>query len=206
MSPNVVGVRRDGLFLVERLPSMDTRQMPIDEELLRKARASLQNVDDAETALVSARRRSQADIRSLHAGGASLREIASALSLSHQRVHQLVTALPSAPVPSLGCAFCGATQAERRKIVMGPKGSGICERCTDHASALLEAWESLPTEEHRRLDPALTVVTDAKCHFCSKKAPRHVPAQVVSLSGSAVCSQCLVLAHEICTDDLPAAE
>ncbi|MET9022839.1 ClpX C4-type zinc finger protein [Actinopolymorpha sp. NPDC004070] len=66
--------------------------MTLDEELLAKARTARERLvslqHDAEIA--------QADyhyaIRVLHAGGGSMREIADALDLSHQRVHQVVDA------------------------------------------------------------------------------------------------------------------
>ena len=142
--------------------------MTLDGDLLARARADLKAVDDAEAALVDARLRTRAADRELHRSGGSLREIATALSLSHERVHQLVTTFRATPVPQLGCAFCGAPQ------------------------------------EHRRLDPAMAVLTtDAACHFCTKKAPLHVPALVVALSGTSICDGCLALAHEICAEDLP---
>jgi hypothetical protein len=66
--------------------------MTLDEELLARARTARERLvslqHDAEIA--------QADyhyaIRVLHAGGGSMREIADALDLSHQRVHQVVDA------------------------------------------------------------------------------------------------------------------
>jgi len=64
--------------------------MSVDPFLLATARAAARTLQDAERAIEPLRQDSRACIRSLSAGGASLREIAAALGLSHQRVHQLV--------------------------------------------------------------------------------------------------------------------
>jgi hypothetical protein len=171
--------------------------MAIDEALLRQARDRLGEVDTAARQLVTARAASRDAVRALHAGGASLREIAAALSLSHQRVHQLV-GTRSVNGPAFECSFCGADQLEREKLVMGPERVGICERCAEAASVLLERFDADPHGTHRRLDPAMKVIAKGEaCSFCAKKAPRHVPAVVLSLSRTAICGECLALCHEI---------
>jgi hypothetical protein len=75
-------------------------------------------------------------IRRLHAAGGSLREIAEALRMSHQRVHQIIEEadptrrrrepqlLPGPPGP---CSFCGRPHEECAKLTAGP-GVFICER------------------------------------------------------------------------------
>src|SRR5262249_55051672 len=75
-----------------RLPSSYTRQMPLDAALLSQAEAAEARVIDAEQAAEIARAEFHGTVRRLQLAGASLREIAEALGLSHQRVHQIVEA------------------------------------------------------------------------------------------------------------------
>src|SRR5207248_387900 len=62
----------------------------IDEGLLGTARAAGAKLEAAERGVVLARAEYHTAIRRLHLAGAPLREIASALRLSHQRVQQIV--------------------------------------------------------------------------------------------------------------------
>jgi len=64
----------------------------MDEELLRQAKAERDRLLDLQRDVERARIEYHYTIRKLHAGGASMREIAEALGLSHQRVHQIVDA------------------------------------------------------------------------------------------------------------------
>src|SRR5215212_9276086 len=73
--------------------STDARQSPrmtMDPELLNKARAAAERLSEAERQTLLTRADYHTALRRLHLAGASLREIAEALGLSHQRVQQIV--------------------------------------------------------------------------------------------------------------------
>jgi plasmid maintenance system antidote protein VapI len=64
--------------------------MTLDEHILAEAKAVRQHLVDLESQTAHARVDYHHAIKRLHAAGGSLREIAEALELSHQRVHQIV--------------------------------------------------------------------------------------------------------------------
>lgn len=64
--------------------------MTLDEKVLSEAKEIRGALIDLETQAAHARIDYHAAIKKLHASGGSLREIAEALELSHQRVHQIV--------------------------------------------------------------------------------------------------------------------
>lgn len=94
--------------------------MPIDGDLLREALAARERLAQAQSAVDQTRPEYHAAVRRLHTAGASLRELAEVLRMSHQRVHQIV-ADPC-------CSFCGARKADVATLGAGP-GIYICDRC-----------------------------------------------------------------------------
>ena len=66
--------------------------MAVDPDLLNEAKIAEADLIEAEHATDVARAEFHRAVRRLHLDGASLREIATALGLSHQRVHQIVEA------------------------------------------------------------------------------------------------------------------
>jgi len=64
--------------------------MTLDEQILAEAKGVRQHLVDLESQTAHARVDYHHAIKKLHAAGGSLREIAEALELSHQRVHQIV--------------------------------------------------------------------------------------------------------------------
>src|SRR5581483_1524607 len=72
--------------------------MTLDEQVLAEAREVRQRLVDLESQTAHARVDYHAAIKKLHAAGGSLREIAEALELSHQRVHQIVEGPEGPPV------------------------------------------------------------------------------------------------------------
>ena len=66
--------------------------MALDPDLLSEAKIAEADLVEAEHAAEVARAEFNRAVRRLHLAGASLREIATALGLSHQRVHQIVEA------------------------------------------------------------------------------------------------------------------
>jgi len=132
--------------------------MSLDPFLLATARAAGRTLQDAERAIEPLRQDYRACIRALSAGGASLREIAAALGLSHQRVHQLVQgeARPKAKAvradaahaPAItatpACALCGAARIE------AGGEAPLCAACRE-AGRVLMAGKALEDDRGLRL-------------------------------------------------------
>jgi hypothetical protein len=73
--------------------------MTLDEQILAEAKEMRQHLVDLESQTAHARVDYHHAIKKLHAAGGSLREIADALELSHQRVHQIVDGPAGPPGP-----------------------------------------------------------------------------------------------------------
>ena len=123
--------------------------MPLDSDLLGQARAAQARVIDAERDAEVARAEFYRAVRRLQVAGGSLREIAQALGLSHQRVHQIVEASGGSRSWRMGrgqadtgellsCSFCGKHQKQVKKLIVGP-GAFICDACTDRVHTVLAA-------------------------------------------------------------------
>src|SRR6266487_5796755 len=123
----------------------------MDEALLAEARQAQERLIDAERDADVARAEFHRAVRRLHLHGASLRELASGLGLSHQRVHQIVESAGGSrrwlrrdrvrPDPGLLlCTFCGKTQKQVKKLIAGPSVY-ICDRCIDQAKAVIGSDE-----------------------------------------------------------------
>jgi hypothetical protein len=148
------------------------RRMPVDQALLQQATRARDRFVAAQHEADRAQVSYQHAIRTLHASGASLREIADALGLSYQRVHQIVDpssgkgALKDATAGAT-CAFCGREDIDARRLIAGP-GLFICERCVDLAGEVL-------AEDDRRSDERATIAgvdradSKARCGFCGKR-------------------------------------
>jgi hypothetical protein len=154
-------------------------------------------------------------IRRLHAAGGSLREIAEALRLSHQRVHQIIDdaaeptrrrwrrepQLLSEPVGP--CSFCGRSREECAKLIAGP-GVFICDGCVAHANTLAAGVSVGDRAEAPLLmEPS---GSQARCSFCGKQARqvRHLVASGLASApggkfdqGTRICDRCLRLCEEI---------
>jgi ClpX C4-type zinc finger len=140
-------------------------------------------------------------VRRLHAAGATLREIASALELSHQRVHQIVDDgsprrrrrdRARAVGSELLCSFCGRNEVAVGRLVAGP-GVFICAPCVDLAVEAGTSGESV-ADGRIRLTPLPTGAPDP-CRFCGKTSS--LVAYVVARADARACSECLVLCREI---------
>jgi hypothetical protein len=194
--------------------------MGLDSELVREAEAARARLLEAEDAAEQARANYHHAIRRLHAAGGSLREIAEALGLSHQRIHQIVEeAAEPTPRwwrrrgrrlrgPLLACSFCGRTRKEAGKLIAGP-GVYICERCVAQATRLSasapgEGW----AEGSMRLEPPGSQV---RCSFCGKDARQGVrlvagglavpPGGKFGQDGARICDECLDLCLEILAEE-----
>jgi hypothetical protein len=190
--------------------------MVLDQTVLREAEQARDRLlglqHEAELAQVSY----QHTIRRLHAAGGSLREIADALGLSYQRVHQIVDvatgkgAVKECRTKAV-CSFCGADKSTVRRLIAGP-GVLVCEQCVVQAQDLLGQGGERVSNQTRLvvLDP-----TDrkARCSFCGKKrqrvagmveAPDQPPAGKFARPSDAprICNQCLTLCDEILSEAL----
>ncbi len=112
--------------------------MTLDGPLLAKARAEAARLTAAEREVLLTRADYHTAVRRLHLAGASLREVAEALGLSHQRVQQMVGlaggswwqrawAARSRRRDAV-CTFCERPPSEVDKLIAGPNVF-ICDAC-----------------------------------------------------------------------------
>ncbi|MBV9383162.1 MAG: hypothetical protein JOY82_23470 [Streptosporangiaceae bacterium] len=181
--------------------------MTLDHQLLDQARTAEARVIDAERDAEVARAEFHRAVRRLQLGGGSLREIANALGISHQRVHQIVEGAGGArrwrrrrgrPAATACCSFCGKSQPQISKLIAGP-GVSICGECVDKADAVIATGEvaATPLSAMKSLSAE---VTAARCSFCGKR--RHQVSGLAAAAGGIICNECLVLCHEFQAEDL----
>ena len=186
-----------------------------ESRLLEEAREAEGRLIDAEHDAEVARAEFHRAVRRLHLHGASLRELADALQLSHQRIHQIVDAAGGArrwrsrerKALELNCSFCGRAHRKTRKLVTGP-GVYICESCVERAASVIASGRS----DHTALGP-LTPVRAAeksrRCSFCGKHRHQisglattiHNPHGKLN-TDAAICSHCLTICREIHAEHL----
>jgi hypothetical protein len=187
--------------------------MGLDRELVREAERAKEQLAVAQHAAYRAKVDYHQAIRRLHAAGGSLREIAEALRLSHQRVHQILDAAEPTrrwwrrraqllSGPAGPCAFCGRPRDVCAKLIAGP-GVFICDRCVVQATRLTAgpAVED-QTKGSMRLEPS---GSEAKCSICGQEArkARHLVASGRSVPAGKfgdlprICDECLDLCLEI---------
>jgi hypothetical protein len=194
--------------------SSDTGQMGMDQELVRQAERAKEHLAVAQHAAYRAKADYHQAVRRLHAAGGSLREIAEALRMSHQRVHQIIDEaaeptrrrwrrepqLLSGPVGP--CSFCGRPRDVCAKLIAGPEVF-ICDRCVIQATRLAAGpVVEGQVEGSLRLEPS---GSEVKCSFCGKEARkvRRLVASGLSVPAGKfgdlprVCDKCLDLCEEI---------
>jgi hypothetical protein len=188
----------------------------MDKDLLNIAKLAEERLIEAEHDAELARAEFHRAVRRLHLNGASLRELAHALQLSHQRVHQIVEAAGgarrwsrrSAPSGELACSFCGRAQRKTRRLVTGP-GVYICNTCVDLADAVIVPGDAADTA----LGPLQPVPAEAhrqRCSFCGKDRSKvsglattvNNPVIGKGTGDAAICAECLALCREIHTERL----
>jgi hypothetical protein len=187
----------------------------MDETLLAEARQAQERLIDAERDADVARAEFHRAVRRLHLHGASLREIASGLGLSHQRVHQIVESAGGSrrwlrrdrvrPDPGLlHCTFCGTDQKHVKKLIAGPSVY-ICDGCVDLALGVLTSGEPVTTPV-AELSTGPEQEPLLQCSFCGKRRDQ-VAALVVSSARTGrnhpatTCDECLGLCTEIITEE-----
>jgi hypothetical protein len=200
--------------------SSDTRQMRLDPELVREAKAAREFLLACQHAADRAKVDYHHAIRRLHAAGGSLREIAETLGLSHQRVHQIIdeAAEPKRPRwrrhpqvmhgPPGPCSFCGRPRDVCAKLIAGP-GVFICDRCVLRATRLAagSAVEDQAEGSMRLEAPGSQV----QCSFCGLEGRkvRHLVASGLSVPAGKfgglprICDQCRDLCLEILAETSP---
>src|SRR5215469_2449471 len=191
----------------------------MNEDLLAEARQAHERLIDAERDVDVFRAEFYRAVRRLHLHGASLRELAASLGLSHQRVHQIVEEAGGSrrwlrargsgrrDRPLLACTFCGKQQNQVRKLIAGPNVY-ICEGCIDLAKSVIGTGEAARTA----LGPITAASDDeqrARCSFCGKNRNQADGLAVVptvtagkTSASAAICSQCLGLCDEIIAEEL----
>src|SRR6266566_1699794 len=168
------------------------RQMALDEDLLLQARESSARSVAAQHQAELAKADYQHAVRRLHFAGGSLREIAEALGMSHQRVHQIIEASGGTggwkprkkATTEVACTFCGLPPTEVAKLVAGP-GVLICDGCVALAQRVIR--EAGPVETARtRLDP-VPQASKLGCSFCGKSTD--TVEALVAGPGVRICNQ-----------------
>jgi len=171
--------------------------MTIDDELLKKARAAGAQLAESERLALLSRAEYHTTIRRLHLGGASLREIAEALSLSHQRVQQIVDDAGGSWWKRVWrtrndrrdavCTFCSRPPSEVSKLIAGPNVY-ICDACVSLAEQALRGRATGPMVQAKD-------GVKAQCSFCGKR--RTDRRALVTGMRANVCQDCLHLCRDI---------
>jgi ClpX C4-type zinc finger len=195
--------------------------MGLDPELVREAERAKEQLAVSQHAAYRAKVDYHQAIRRLHAAGGSLREIAEALRMSHQRVHQIIAeaAEPSRrrwwrrepqrlSGPVGPCAFCGRPRDVCAKLIAGP-GVFICDRCAVQATRLAAgpAVEGQVEGSMRLEAPG----SEARCSFCGLEARRvrHLVASGLAVPAGKfgelprICDKCRDLCLEILAETSP---
>ena len=164
--------------------------MATDPALLQQARTAGANLAEAERQVLLSRAEYHTAIRRLHLAGGSFREIAEALSLSHQRVQQIVSAAGGSwwqvwrsrrVKRDAVCTWCERPPSEVAKLIAGPNVF-ICDACVTAAERQLNGRSRAPRGASRT------------CAFCSRRANA---TRALASGSSSVCSDCLRVCREI---------
>jgi hypothetical protein len=182
--------------------------MTVDPDLLNEAKIAEADLVEAEHAAEVSRAEFHRAVRRLHLAGASFREIATALGLSHQRVHQIVEAAGGGrrwrkgtkmarPGP---CSFCGRTAEKVKTLIAGP-GVFICDRCIPNASQAIATGEPAGPPA-TAIAPVAAEAMAEKCSFCGKRRYQTSGLAAAQSAQARICSECLQLCREIITERL----
>jgi len=175
--------------------------MTLNPGLLERARRTGTELADADRHALLARAEYHTAIRRLHLAGGSLREIAEALALSHQRIQQIVDGSGGTwwrrawrtrgTTRDAVCTWCGRPPSEVGKLVAGPK-IYICDDCAKDASRQLAKM----ADARPGLRGART-----RCSFCSRVGTGS--RRVVAGKTANVCDECLKLCLDFMALDSP---
>jgi hypothetical protein len=185
--------------------------MALDPQLLEETTTAADRVRELEDQLAGAKSAYRRAVRRLHLAGASMREVAEALGVSHQRVHQIIEdggvrrwrrRRPEEPVAPRACSFCERVQGQVRKLVAGPHGVYVCDPC-------ILAAVGVTASGRPASDPVLVPVAASAaqcCSFCAKsRAAVEALVSAPSRTGDtapAICGECLGLCGELLSEQL----
>ena len=135
-----------------------------------------------------------------------MREVADALGISHQRVHQLVEGAGGArrwrrrrvgARDGLACSFCGRGSDAVGNLVAGPDVH-ICDGCAPAALEVALTGSAV----HRAGAPMWPVDESSQdpCSFCGKQ--RGMVEALVAGPRALICAECLALCQEIIAEEL----
>jgi hypothetical protein len=180
--------------------------MPLDANLLANANKAEERMVEADHSAKLARADFHRAVRRLHLSGGSLREIADALGLSHQRVHQIVEDAGGGrrwrnrkdTDEVRACSFCSRPQRKSRLLVSGP-GVFICDPCIGLAGSVLASGKKAHTPLGA-ISAVPAANTRERCSFCGKR--RHQVDGIASTGAAEICSNCLKLCKEILAERL----
>jgi hypothetical protein len=174
--------------------------MTLDEQLLSKARTQGVQAAEAERQAQLSRADYHTAVRRLHLAGGSLREIAEALGVSHQRVQQIVNDAGGSwwrrvwrtriVKRDAVCTFCGLPPSEVAKLIAGPNVY-ICDACVTRAEKTL-------TGGANRGPVVLSRSVTARCAFCRKRRSAERP--LIAQPAANICGDCLRLCRQILDD------
>jgi hypothetical protein len=179
--------------------------MTLDQELLKKAQTASERLAESEKQTVLSRAEYHTSIRRLHLAGASLREVAEALGLSHQRVQQIVEEAGGSWWTRVWrtrsvkrdavCTFCGRPPSEVSKLIAGPNVY-VCDACVALAEQVVAGSPKAPSLFFLSRGNARSA-----CSFCGEK--REPGRPVVTRGEANVCGDCLRLCREILSERAP---
>jgi ClpX C4-type zinc finger len=161
--------------------------MALEDHLLLQARDASDRLARSQQAMDDARTDYHLAIRRLHLAGGSLRDIAEALEVSYQRVHQIIQGTGGMPdwrrrkAADLACSFCGVSQADAAKLVAGQEVA-ICDRCVGVAGQSIAA----------------SAVSTGECSFCGASSG----ALVAGVAGR-ICVSCVDFCDEVISTVIP---
>jgi hypothetical protein len=172
--------------------------MTLEPDLLEKARAAGAQLGAAERESLVARAEYHTAIRRLHLAGGSLREIAQALSLSHQRVQQIVNEaggtwwrrvwrMRNARRDAV-CTWCKRPPSEVSKLIAGPNVF-ICDACVEAAERAMAGNDGGRGALKRQARG-----TARLCSFCHR---RGTAKRTLIVGPAHVCDECLKACREI---------
>jgi hypothetical protein len=174
--------------------------MTLDEQLLKKAKREAARFAEAEREAQLARADYHTAVRRLHLASGSLRDIAEALGVSHQRVQQIVNDAGGSwwrrvwrtriVKRDAVCTFCGRPPGEVAKLIAGPNVY-ICDACVARA-------EKTVTAATDRGPVVLSTSITARCSFCRKRKRADRP--LIATPTANICGECLRLCRQILDD------
>lgn len=197
--------------------------MSLDEHVLVDVEAARTRLEVLEDQAYEARAAFHQAIRRLHTAGGSMREIATALGMSHQRIHQIigtegiveveasaVTEVSSLPVAAEGssmpavstttaedaCSFCGAPRRALDKLLAGPGPVFVCDACVERAARVV-AGDDTDTLHH------VPVEDDATCSFCGNGSAIGGAMAEHADGRPRICGRCTATCEKLLRDDKP---